>query len=191
MKTSKLLRWIHNWGSIIISIPLVIMIGAGVFLMVKKEFEWIQPGSEKGVEKTAVPTASIADMWAAAKAVEHAGFTTWAELKRADLKPDKGILKLVSPTDWEVQVDTTTAKVLKVAERRSDIIEQIHDGSWFAEPFKLWLFLPVGIVLFVLWVTGIYMFFLPVYQKAKKRKDKAARLAAKSFPLDQSQEHNR
>jgi uncharacterized iron-regulated membrane protein len=191
MKTSKLLRLIHNWGSIIIAIPVVIMIGAGILLMLKKEFEWIQPSSEKGAEQTAVPTASIGDMWAAAKAVEKAGFTTWAELKRADLKPDKGILKLVSPTDWEVQVDTTTAKVLNVAERRSDIIEKIHDGSWFAEPLKLWFFLPVGIVLFVLWLTGLYMFFLPYYQKAKKSRDKAARLAAKTFPLDESQEHER
>ena len=104
------------------------------------------------------------------RTIKHAEFTSWAELERADLKPGKGIIKFVSATQWEVQVDTSTAKVLKVAERRSDIIESIHDGSYFADWMKLGLFLPVGILLFVLWLTGVYLFVLTEYKKAKKRK---------------------
>ena len=170
MKTQVLFRKIHHWGSIVIALPLIIMIGAGVLLMLKKEIEWIQPSSQKGVERETIPMASMDDLFKAAKSIEHAGFTNWSELDRADLKPGKGIIKFVSATHWEVQVDTSTAKVLQVAKRRSDVIEAIHDGSYFADWMKLGLFLPVGITLFILWLTGVYLFVLTEYKKAKKRK---------------------
>ena len=170
MKTQVLFRKIHHWGAIVIALPLVIMIGAGILLMLKKEIEWIQPSSEKGSESGVVPMASMQDLFIAAKSIEKAGFTSWSELERADLKPGKGMIKFVSATQWEVQVDTSSAKVLKVAKRRSDIIESIHDGTYFADWMKLGLFLPVGIALFILWLTGVYLFVLTEYKKAKKRK---------------------
>ena len=170
MKTQVLFRKVHHWGAIVIAIPLVIMIGAGVLLMIKKEIEWIQPISLSGIERQQIPMASMQDLFMAAKSVKRAQFTSWGELDRADLKPGKGIIKFVSATQWEVQVDTASAKVLQVAKRRSDTIESIHDGSYFADWMKLWLFLPVGIVLFILWLTGVYLFVLIEYKKAKQRK---------------------
>lgn len=170
MKAQVFFRKIHHWGSFVIALPLIIMIGAGILLMLKKEIEWIQPSSHKGSEKELVPMASMQDLFTAAKSIEHAQFSSWGELVRADLKPGKGIIKFVSATHWEVQVDTSTAKVLHVAKRRSDVIEAIHDGSYFADWMKLGLFLPVGIILFILWLTGVYLFFLTEYKKAKKRK---------------------
>lgn len=170
MKIHVLFRKIHHWGSIIVAVPLVIMIGAGILLMLKKEIEWIQPSSQSGIEIKQVPMASMQDLFIAAKSVEQAEFTSWAELERADLKPGKGIIKFVSATQWEVQVDTSSAEVLNVAKRRSDIIEAIHDGSYFADWMKLWLFLPAGVVLFMLWLTGLYLFALTEIKKAKQRK---------------------
>ena len=170
MKAQVLYRKIHHWGAIIIALPLIIMIGAGILLMLKKEIEWIQPVSEKGVERNIVPMASMDNLFAAAKSVEYAGFTSWDELERADLKPGKGIIKFVSTTNWEVQVDTHTTEVLQVAKRRSDVIEAIHDGSYFADWTKLGLFLPTGVALLILWLTGVYLFVLTEYKKAKKSK---------------------
>ena len=146
------------------------MIGAGLLLMVKKEINWIQPPSQKGSDTQRIPMASIQDLFDAALTVDVAKFTRWDELQRADLKPEKGIIKFVSKTNWEVQVDTRTAEVLSVAQRRSDVIESIHDGSFFADWVKLWLFLPAGVGLFVLWITGIYLFTSAEYKKRKKRK---------------------
>ncbi len=146
------------------------MIGAGILLMLKKEINWIQPSSQKGIERRTIPMASMQDLFAAARNVESAGFTSWDKLKRADLKPGKGIIKFVSATNWEVQVDTHAAQVLQVAKRRSDVIESIHDGSYFSDWMKLGLFLPVGIVLFILWLTGVYVFVVMEYKKAKKRR---------------------
>ena len=42
-------------------------------------------------------------------------------------------------TGYEVQIDTETAEILQVAVRRSDLIESIHDGSYFNDHFKLWV----------------------------------------------------
>ncbi len=174
MKLQVLLRKIHNWSSIVIALPLIVIVGAGIFLQLKKEFEWIQPPTKEGEIRVGVPEASLHDMFNAAKSVGHAGITTWEDMDRIDFKPDKGVIKFISKTNWEVQVDTHTAEVLYVAYRRSDWIEDIHDGSFFADWVKSWVFLPVGITLLVLWLTGVYMFFLPYFKRAQKRKRKGS-----------------
>ncbi|HEX8363435.1 MAG TPA: hypothetical protein VF613_25165 [Longimicrobium sp.] len=65
-------------------------------------------------------------------------------------------------------MDVGTARVLHAAYRRSDLIEPIHDGSWFHEHARLWLFLPAGLTLFVLWLTGIYLFVLPHWVRSRR-----------------------
>lgn len=173
MKLHVLLRKIHHWGSIVIAIPLVVMIGAGIFLQLKKEIDWIQPPSQEGAVTDQVPPSTVAELFEAAAGVPEAGINTWSDLDRVDFKPDRGIIKFISKSRWEVQVDTTTAEVLQVSYRRSDLIESIHDGSFFAgNATKLYLFLPAGIALFVLWLTGLYMFFLPYFKKAQKKNKK-------------------
>ncbi|GFD86872.1 hypothetical protein KUL150_29310 [Alteromonas sp. KUL150] len=39
----RLSRSLHLWLSLVIFIPVVIVIGSGLLLQVKKEFDWIQP----------------------------------------------------------------------------------------------------------------------------------------------------
>ena len=171
MKLHVLLRKIHHWGSIVIAIPLLVMIGGGILLQLKKQVDWIQPPTLIGSQLEGTPKATLEEMYLAAKAVPEAGIGDWEDLERVDFKPDKGIVKFISASRWEVQVDTATAEVLSVTYRRSDLIETIHDGSFFAgEATKLYLFLPAGIALFVLWCTGMYMFFLPYFKKGQKRK---------------------
>lgn len=169
IRLQVLLRQIHHWGSFVVSLPLIVMIGAGILLMLKKEIEWIQPSTQRGVSKE-LPSLSIEDLFAAVRAVPEAGISDWRDLDRADFKISKGVVKFVSPNRWEIQVDVHTGEVLQVAYRRSDLIESIHDGSFFADWAKLYLFLPAGIVLLVLWLTGIYLFFLPHAKRWKKRR---------------------
>lgn len=173
MKPQLLFRKIHHWGSIVIAVPLGIMIGAGILLMIKKEIDWIQPPSQKGIEIVAVPTATIEQMFDAVKTVKEVNVNDWTDLERVDFKNDKGIAKFITVDNWEIQVDTSNAAVLQVAYRRSDTIEKIHDGTWFAEWVKLGLFLPVGICLFILWLTGLYLFILTHYKKWQKKKRRA------------------
>lgn len=170
MKASILLRKIHHWGSIFIALQLGLVIGAGVLLMLKKEFDWIQPPTMRGM--SAVPSARFDDLLAAASSVPEAEIRDWRDLARVDVKHHKGIVKFVANNRWEVQVDAATARVLQVAYRRSDLIEGLHDGSYFADWTKLYLFLPTGVILFALWLTGLYLFFLPHVKNMQKRRRK-------------------
>ena len=168
MNWKKFWRQVHYWLSLAVFLPAGVMFIAGGFLMLKKEIEWIQPSTQRGVVEDTIPAASWEQMLASARAHPEAGIAEWSDIDRIDLRVDRGVAKLRAKSGWEVQVDTATAEVLNVAYRRSDLIESIHDGSFFSDEVKLYLFLPTGILLVVMWGTGIYLFLLPRMRKKKK-----------------------
>lgn len=163
----RLSRSLHLWLSLVIFIPVVIVIGSGLLLQVKKEFDWIQPPTQK--LQSAAPSISFDDVLSALQNVPQANIQTWDDIDRLDVRPSKGVIKVRGRNHWEVQISASTAEVLQVAYRRTDTIEAIHDGSWFFEGAKLWLFLPVAIVLFILWLTGLVMLYTTLKSKYKKR----------------------
>jgi len=168
MNWKKFWRQVHYWLSLAVFLPAGVIFIAGGFLMLKKEIDWIQPATERGAVSEAIPAASWEDMLAAARALPEAGIEQWSDIDRIDLRVDRGIAKLRAKSGWEVQIDTATAEVLRVAYRRSDVIETIHDGSFFSDAVKLYVFLPTGLLLVVMWGTGIYLFLLPRLRKRRK-----------------------
>ena len=174
MNMQVLLRKIHHWGSVIIMLPVGLVIGAGLLLILKKEIDWVQPPTVKGIEREAAPTMTIEELYHAAQSVEELQLQSWSELSRVDFKPGKGTVKFVAPNNWEAQIDTATGEVLQVSFRRSDIIESLHDGSFFADWVKLYIFFPSGVILLVMWATGIYLFFLPYWKRARKRRNRSS-----------------
>lgn len=161
-------RKIHRWGSIIIAVPFLVVLVTGLFLQVKKEFQWVQPPTMVG--SSTELALSFDEILSITSTINEADINNWDDVERLDVRPDKGIVKVIGLNNWEVQIDTKTGSVLNVAFRRSDIIEKLHDGSWFHEIAKLWLFLPSAIIVTILWITGIYLFFVPYLQKRKNRK---------------------
>lgn len=176
MNIKRLLRQIHYWVSLIIFLPSGIIFAAGIFLMLKKEISWIQPPSIKGAVIEQIPSITYDEILQASQLHPEAGILKWSDIKRIDLRPNKGMAKVQSKTGWEVQVDTENAKVLSVAYRRSDLIETIHDGSFFTSWMKLYIFFPTAILLFIMWGTGLYLFFITELQKFKKRARKTQKL---------------
>jgi uncharacterized iron-regulated membrane protein len=161
-------RKIHRWGAIVIAIPFLIVLITGLLLQVKKEVAWVQPPSTEGV--STIPSVTFDQILKAAAAVPEAEISSWDDIDRLDVRPDKGIVKVRAVNHWEIQIDTETGQVLQSQYRRSDIIEAMHDGSWFHDNAKLWIFLPSGIIVTILWITGIYMFFIPYLNKRRNRK---------------------
>ena len=166
---NKWTRKTHYWGAFIVLLPVLIISITGIFLQLKKEIDWIQPPTVSG-DLPNNPSISFEEILEAAKTVKETNIESWNDIDRLDVRIDKGIVKVRTKDRWEVQVDTYSGKVVQVAYRRSDIIEEIHDGSWFHENVKLLIFLPSGIILFILWVTGFYMVLIPYLSKWKKRK---------------------
>lgn len=172
MKLSKLTRVSHRWGSIIALLPLMIIIASGIILQLKKVSPYIQPPTQHGAGTA--PAIGFERILEVAKTVPEAEIQSWEDVDRLDVRPGEGVVKVRCKNRYEVQVDTQTGEILQVAFRRSDLIESIHDGTYFHDSFKLWVFLPAGLILAVLSITGLYLFCLPHLAKRRHRRKKLA-----------------
>ena len=166
------MRKAHRWGAILIALPFLLVIVTGMLLQLKKEWSWVQPPTAKGTAKS--PQVSFDVILEATKSVPEAEVKSWEDIDRLDVRPDRGLVKVQAKNGWEVQVDSATGSVLQKAYRRSDTIEMLHDGSWFHDSFKIYVFLPVAVVVLGLWITGIYLFILPHSVKWWRRRAKKA-----------------
>ncbi len=169
MNWRKFNRQIHYWGAIIIILPVVIVIGSGLLLQVKKQIPWVQPATVKTQARAL--TLSFDQILLVAKTIPEAQISSWKDVDRLDVRPGKGITKVRAKNSWEIQIHNKTAEVMALNYRRSDLIEAIHDGSWFHDDAKLWLFLPAAIILLTLSLTGLYMFLIafPAKWRASRR----------------------
>lgn len=166
-------RRTHRWGSALVALPFLLVVSTGVLLQLKKHISWLQPPTAKGQAKA--PNVGFDAILEAVKSSPKASVRGWNEIERIDVQPNRGIAKVHTKSHWEVQVDLETAQLLHVAYRRSDLIESLHDGSWFHEAAKLWVFLPVGLVTMGLWFTGVYLFPLPhLIRWQRRRKNSGA-----------------
>lgn len=165
MSLKKTNRTIHKWVSIIIAIPLLVILITGGLLLVKKEFSLLQPPTMKGLEQK--PTIAFSQILTIAKTIEKAEITSWQDVDRLDVRPSKGIIKIRAKNRLEIQIDASNGKVLHIAQRNSDFIESIHDGTFFEKNANLWLMLPVAIASLIMLITGVILFFIPYLKKSK------------------------
>lgn len=170
MSFNVLNRKVHYWASFIVALPLLVIISTGLLLQLKKQWTWVQPPEKRGTGKA--PVVNFPDILESLKKVPEMGVMSWSDVNRLDVRIDKGMTKVWLQNGYEVQVDLGTGAVLQTAFRRSDIIEAIHDGSFFAGDWtKLGLFLPTGITLLLLWLGGVWMWWVPFIAK-RRRKEK-------------------
>jgi len=174
MRLNVITRRIHYWATLGIAVPFAVIIGSGVLLQVKKQWTWVQPTEIRGTGT--MPVIGFDGILAAVRSVPTLGVTGWNDVKRMDIRADRGLAKVTLTGEWEVQVDLGTGKVLKYEYRRSDVIESFHDGSFFLGNItKLGVFLPTGIALCAMWLTGLRMFWLPFSVRRKRRRALAAK----------------
>jgi hypothetical protein len=91
------------------------------------------------------------------------------ELDRIDVRPDKGMVKFVYVENYfGIQLDMTTGELLHIEHRRSDLIENIHDGSYVDYvlgtsdgQFKLVYTTIMGTALVIFTVTGFWLWLGP------------------------------
>jgi len=91
------------------------------------------------------------------------------ELERIDIRKDKGMVKFVFIDHfWGIQLDGSTGKLLHIERRRSDFIENVHDGSildyYFGtsgEQIKLVYTSVMGLALMTFTITGFWLWYGP------------------------------
>lgn len=162
-------RKTHYWIGIGILVPVLIVVGSGILLQVKKQWSWVQPVEQRGTGTE--PAVDLEGILAAVVGGTDLGVASWDDIDRLDVRPGKGLVKVRLKNGWEVQVDLGTGAVLQQDFRRTDVIEALHDGSWFAGDWtKLGVFLPSAVGLFILALSGFWLFLLPIRARRRQRR---------------------
>ena len=99
------------------------------------------------------------------------------KLERIDLRPEKGMVKFVFIDHfWGIQLDGATGNVLHIERRRSDFIENIHDGSVLdyvfdtdGEWIKLIYTSVMGLALLTFTITGFWLWLGPKRMRHKQQ----------------------
>lgn len=182
VRVLRKVRSLHN----LVAIPLLLVVGissiTGILLGWKKNVDVLQPPTRSA------PAASLDDWRPLHQLGEVARAALESELggadpgllvvDRLDVRPDKGIVKVLFPGAWEVQVEGVSGEVRSVARRHSDWIESIHDGSIISDGFKLLAMNGLGIGLLALSVTGFWMWLGPRRLRRQRRSQTEPRKAA-------------
>lgn len=155
-----------------VGLPLLLVVVVssltGILLAWKKNVDTLQPPTQAS-EVVALSAWLPLHQLAAAATAELAAHTVDMAAEhperlvpdRLDVQPAKGIVKVLFPGDWEVQVEGSTARVRSVARRHSDWIERLHDGSIVSDGFKLVAMNALGFGLLVLSASGFWMWYGP------------------------------
>jgi len=180
----RVLRKIHRQIAIILFAFFLVISITGLLLGWKKNSAGlILPPSSKGISsdlKAWLPFDSLHTI--AVKALHDSiSPDLSAELERIDARPQKGMVKFVFADDyWEIQVDGTNGNILQVSRRRSDIIENIHDGTILdvlfntkKDQYKLSYTTIMGLSLLMLTISGFWLWYGPKRLR-KKKKNQAA-----------------
>ena len=152
-KRLRLKSWLlnyHYWLGWIVIIPWAFVISSGLLLQVRYEVPWVMPVLQQG--QGTVPTLEFDRVLETARQYPEYGVEDWKDVWRVYVYPNEGVTTIRAKNKQEFQIDSSTGEVLQVAVRRTDWLEDVHEGKWMG--LNLWLFLPVHILSLVLWLTG-------------------------------------
>jgi uncharacterized iron-regulated membrane protein len=174
------IRKIHRRMGITLIILLGIIAISGLLLGWKKNtYGYLMPQSQVG-------TSTNVKDWLTFDSLQVIAFRALRDsvsdnitlgLQRIDARPQKGMVKFVFDDHyWGVQLDATTGDVLAITRRRSDFIENIHDGSILDilfktnnGIFKLIYSALMGTSLLIFAITGFWLWYGPkVLRRTKK-----------------------
>ena len=174
MSSFKLFWNLHKWTGIVASALILVTATTGILLLVKKQFAWIQPPTQSGAAGEPDDFLPLQDALAAVLALEHPDFASVDDVDRIDVRPSKRVYKVRSEHHYaEVQVCAITGTVLSVDTRPSDLLEKIHDGSFFAGWFHDWL-MPVYALSLVFLVFSGWWLWLEPRVRLRRRKRRAS-----------------
>lgn len=169
MKSYKLFWVTHKWVGIVLALVILNIAGTGILLLFKKDVAWIQPPTQRGVASNEFGIG-FEDVLTACRSDPRLEVSTWDDIDRLDVRPGKGMMKVRTNNSWEAQVDLATGELLQVQYRRSDLIESIHDGSFFGDWAHDWVWTATALSLFFLAFSGYWLWIEPKVRRARRKK---------------------
>jgi uncharacterized iron-regulated membrane protein len=166
------LRALHRWIGLFGALFLIIIAATGFLLATKGSVDWIRPpvADAQKVENYS-EVVGMERIGMAVFALGNPDMQSWSDVDRVDYRPKANIFKVLSKEGYhEFQVDGKTGEVIQIARRTDQIAEDIHDLSFFSDDLKTFLLPVISIILLLLGLSGLFIFFVPVYRRFKHRK---------------------
>jgi len=173
VKALRKFRVLHRWMGIGLALFLLISAVTGILLSLKKNFDFLQPPTQKGQSTDMSTWSSLEELKLAAyDAAQKHDPAVQNEIDRMDVRPQKGIVKVIfKEENLEIQLDGVSKEVLSIAPRHADWIESLHDGSIISDLFKLISMNALGFGLILMVCSGLWLWIGPkrVRKLRKKR----------------------
>lgn len=150
-------RKYHRIVSLIIVLPFSLVLLTGILLQLRQQVEAIQPKAVPMEKVEGKPLLSLDDMLSASG-------ETPANVDQIIWRPAKFHLALRLKDGREIQMHPQTGVILKDAKRYTNILIELHQGSFFTQWAQYGIFLPTGLGVLFLTISG-----LVIYPWRKKR----------------------
>jgi len=165
VRSLRVLRSLHKYVGLPLALFILLNAGTGLVLGWKKDVDALQPPTRRGASLRMDDWRPLGEVGRVAEAAlaRHLGpHSPPPRLERLDVRPEHGVVKvLFKPGVWEVQVDPATLEVRSVAQRHSDWVEALHDGSLLGDSYKRVLTTVLGLGLVALSVSGVWLWYGP------------------------------
>jgi len=159
----------HKWIGIALSLILINISVTGLLLLEKKQYDWIQPSTQRGQSGTSADFISMQKVLEVVIACDHPDFVDVNDIDRVDFRPGKRVYKVRAKSHHaEIQVDAITGEVLSTSTRCCDFLEQLHDGSWFGSWVHDMIMPVVAVANTVLAASGLYLWLGPKFMRKRR-----------------------
>ncbi len=180
-KILRVFRKIHRWTGALLFLFFFIVAVTGLLLGWKKHSNGII------LSKTYEGTSTNLSEWLPLDSLTtiacdllHAKVSPdlSTELDRIDVRKNKGVVKFIYANHyWGLQIDGATGELLAVERRRSDFIENLHDGSVLDNylntndgQIKLVYTSIMGLALILFTVTGFWLWYGPKRMRKQQKR---------------------
>lgn len=182
----KLIKWsrkLHRITGVLLMVFIIVVSVSGLLLAWKKNSNnLLQPATQKAPNRNIEQWLPVWQLKNLAQRFisDSTNQNLSAEIKRMDIRPEKGIVKVTFTQHfWELQLEGTTGKARSFAFRYSDFIEAVHDGSildiWLENEsgyIKVLYSSSLGLALCFFCLSGFWIWFGPKWLRKQKRERK-------------------
>lgn len=176
VRFARFSRKLHKWVGVLLALIMLVLSITGGFLAFKDKLDYLQPPGRSGAKgdiTAVIPPARVAEIVLALRLPEA---PTLKQINRIELRPSKRMYKvrLEQTSVWrsprEIQVDAMTGAILNDGLRGDQLWTDLHSFAVFGVTTKILTMTVTGFALLWLSLSGYYLFFYPLWARARKRR---------------------
>ena len=156
-------RKYHYYLSCYAALPALVVLVSGVLLLCRHYSSTIQPKKPHGL--SGVLSLNYNDI----ERIVSKNFSD-QKINKIVMRPKNGLVEVFMGGLLYAQLDGNSGDVIYSGNRYTSLLIQIHEGVFFSSIVRDFVFFPTGIILVLLWITGMQMVCVRWYVKIKKRK---------------------